>query len=134
VQSRGPHRLIKEGATLVESAADVIEALNNRALPFESTVAKQSAQNGSNAPGRSCRAPTFPPTKTASGFSLKPKRVMPTKSRKAHKWEPHRPEARNVARTQRFRPPFARRNVCEEFMSTVEFDVSSSLCLNHLSL
>ena len=44
VQSRGPHRLIKEGATLVESAADVIEALNNRALPFESAVAKQSAQ------------------------------------------------------------------------------------------
>ncbi|HEX8550404.1 MAG TPA: DNA-processing protein DprA [Abditibacteriaceae bacterium] len=44
VQSRGPHRLIKEGATLVESAADVLEALNNRALPFESDVAKQSAR------------------------------------------------------------------------------------------
>lgn len=35
IQSRGPHQLIKQGATLVESADDVLEALNNRALPFE---------------------------------------------------------------------------------------------------
>jgi DNA processing protein len=35
VQSRGAHALIKAGATLVESADDIIGALNNRALPFE---------------------------------------------------------------------------------------------------
>jgi DNA processing protein len=35
IQSRGAHALIKQGATLVESADDVLEALNNRALPFE---------------------------------------------------------------------------------------------------
>jgi DNA processing protein len=33
-QSRGCHALIKQGATLVENAEDVIHALNNRALPF----------------------------------------------------------------------------------------------------
>lgn len=33
-QSRGAHALIKAGATLIESAEDVLEALNNRALPF----------------------------------------------------------------------------------------------------
>jgi DNA processing protein len=33
-QSRGCHALIKQGATLIESADDVLAALNNRALPF----------------------------------------------------------------------------------------------------
>ena len=33
-QSRGCHALIKQGATLIESADDVIAALNNRTLPF----------------------------------------------------------------------------------------------------
>ena len=33
-QSRGAHALIKQGATLIESADDIITALNNRALPF----------------------------------------------------------------------------------------------------
>jgi DNA processing protein len=33
-QSRGAHGLIKAGATLIESAEDVLAALNNRALPF----------------------------------------------------------------------------------------------------
>lgn len=44
-QSRGPHALIKAGATLVESADDVIEALNNRALPFESETAQRTARS-----------------------------------------------------------------------------------------
>jgi DNA processing protein len=35
IQSRGAHALIKQGATLVESADDVLEALNNRAVPFQ---------------------------------------------------------------------------------------------------
>ena len=33
-QSRGCHALIKQGATLIESADDVVAALNNRTLPF----------------------------------------------------------------------------------------------------
>jgi DNA processing protein len=33
-QSRGCHALIKQGATLIENAEDVIHALNSRALPF----------------------------------------------------------------------------------------------------
>lgn len=37
-QSRGPHALIKQGATLIESADDVIAALNNRSLPFDNSV------------------------------------------------------------------------------------------------
>lgn len=40
VQSRGCHSLIKQGATLVENADDVITALNNRALPFVQSVPK----------------------------------------------------------------------------------------------
>lgn len=44
-QSRGPHALIKAGATLVESADDVIEALNNRALPFENETARRTARS-----------------------------------------------------------------------------------------
>lgn len=44
-QSRGPHALIKAGATLVENADDVIAALNNRALPFESETAQRTARS-----------------------------------------------------------------------------------------
>ena len=35
LQSRGPHSLIKDGAHLVESVDDVLQVLNNRAVPFE---------------------------------------------------------------------------------------------------
>lgn len=35
LQSKGAHALIKQGATLVENADDVLAVLNNRALPFE---------------------------------------------------------------------------------------------------
>lgn len=34
IQSKGPHGLIRQGATLISCVDDVIEALNNRALPF----------------------------------------------------------------------------------------------------
>ncbi|MDQ3814693.1 MAG: DNA-processing protein DprA, partial [Armatimonadota bacterium] len=50
VQSKGVHALIKQGATLIESADDVIAALNNRALPFvqekkeKAPAATQAAQ------------------------------------------------------------------------------------------
>jgi len=62
VQSRGAHALIKQGATLVESADDVIEALNNRALPFDlapKPVAKAPAKRGSRKSGPSS-APAVP--------------------------------------------------------------------------
>lgn len=54
VQSRGAHALIKQGATLVESADDVVEALNNRALPFDLTprpTSKAPAAKGSRKSG-----------------------------------------------------------------------------------
>jgi DNA processing protein len=43
-QSKGCHALIKQGATLIESADDVLDAVNNRALPFaeESKDARRS--------------------------------------------------------------------------------------------
>lgn len=44
LQSRGAHSLIKQGAVLVESADDVLEALNNRTLPFETQ--RQSTLSG----------------------------------------------------------------------------------------
>jgi len=38
VQSRGPHNLIKLGASLVESADDIMSVLNMRSLPFEPSL------------------------------------------------------------------------------------------------
>jgi len=35
VQSRGPHGLIREGATLIEKAQDILDVLKARSLPFE---------------------------------------------------------------------------------------------------
>ena len=34
-QSRGPHGLIREGATLIEKASDIVDALKARSLPFD---------------------------------------------------------------------------------------------------
>jgi len=58
VQSRGAHALIKQGATPIESADDVLAALNNRALPFEKqgqAVAKPSraARSSTRTKGKS---------------------------------------------------------------------------------
>ncbi len=46
VQSRGPHGLIKQGATLVEKAQDIVDVLKARSLPFERAgdFAQASAQ------------------------------------------------------------------------------------------
>lgn len=35
IQSRGPHGLIREGATLIEKAGDIVDALKARSLPFD---------------------------------------------------------------------------------------------------
>lgn len=43
-QSRGAHALIKQGATLVENAEDVMNALNNRALPFRDASQKDKSK------------------------------------------------------------------------------------------
>jgi len=65
IQSRGAHALIKQGATLIENADDVLNALNNRALPFErqeKTVAKTSraAKSSTRTKGKSEAAPQLP--------------------------------------------------------------------------
>jgi DNA processing protein len=54
-QSRGCHALIKQGATLIESADDVLAALNNRALPF--VEEREEKGNESTPAGKSSRAP-----------------------------------------------------------------------------
>lgn len=44
LQSKGCHALIKQGATLIENADDVLNALNNRALPFAEDSSKRAPQ------------------------------------------------------------------------------------------
>ena len=44
-QSRGPHSLIKQGATLIESVDDVLQVLNNRAVPFERPAKTDTAKS-----------------------------------------------------------------------------------------
>lgn len=50
-QSKGPHNLIKQGATLVESVDDIVTSLNARSLPFHVTDAPVEKAAG-KAPGR----------------------------------------------------------------------------------
>lgn len=56
VQSKGPHALLKQGATLVESADDVLEALNQRALPFETSTRKKAKKAAQRAEAPKVRA------------------------------------------------------------------------------
>ena len=53
LQSRGAHALIKQGATLVENADDVLQALNNRALPFEKREKSEVKREKAQKPARS---------------------------------------------------------------------------------
>ncbi|HEX8833120.1 MAG TPA: DNA-processing protein DprA, partial [Abditibacteriaceae bacterium] len=77
VQSRGTHALIKQGATLVESADDVIGALNNRALPFErSAPAAKSTTEKRKSAGR-----TFGATPQRALPSLPRADLSPTENR-----------------------------------------------------
>lgn len=46
LQSKGCHALIKQGATLIENADDVIGALNNRALPFVEETKSRKRKSG----------------------------------------------------------------------------------------
>ena len=52
-QSKGCHALIKQGATLIEDAEDVLNALNNRALPFM----EESSRPGVSAPAKPAESP-----------------------------------------------------------------------------
>jgi DNA processing protein len=77
VQSRGAHALIKQGATLVESADDVLEALNNRALPFERNIVERSEVTTKKSSTRSTR-------KSASAqlaLGAQPQRAQPVAPR-----------------------------------------------------
>jgi DNA processing protein len=67
VQSKGCHALIKQGATLVESADDVLAALNNRALPFVEEPKETRRKSTSSSKG----APSTPAVKVTSQPQLR---------------------------------------------------------------
>jgi DNA processing protein len=58
LQSRGPHQLIRDGATLVESVEDVLQALEGRATPLPERRGERQDQNNDDAePGKAASRP-----------------------------------------------------------------------------
>lgn len=67
LQSRGPHQLIRDGATLVESIEDVLQALEGRATPLPERSGSRSSVKDDAEPGKAnSRPPKRPATPNSS--------------------------------------------------------------------
>jgi DNA processing protein len=71
LQSRGPHQLIRDGATLVESVEDVLQALEARSTPFPERGPQQQRvkKRGNNDDAEPGKATSRPPKRSSTSDS-----------------------------------------------------------------
>jgi len=79
-QSRGPHQLIRDGATLVESVEDVLQALEARAWPVPERSATKNEGNDGAEPVRDASRPAKRALSPRSSDGQTPLKIVDTAS------------------------------------------------------
>lgn len=79
-QSRGPHQLIRDGATLVESVEDVLQALESSVWPLPERQNAPNSENEGAEPTAKTSRPAPSPTKNRAESVSLPARIVNTAS------------------------------------------------------